>query len=198
MARSRNEDERLDGANIERVISYLETKGATKKNACNMLNIAYNTSRLDRLIESYKTKKEHDAKCRAEKRGKPATIDEVSYIVSEYLAGTPVDTISKAIYRGTTFIKSVLETYSVPERNSSPDYFHPKLIPEEAMRNKFNIGEKVYSARYDTIASIETEMIQNGINVYRVYLRGDWLRYAYQPAYELASLERLKDIGISL
>lgn len=198
MARSRNEDERLEDSNIERVIEYLETKGATKKNACNMLNIAYNTARLDKLIESYKNKKEHDAKRRAEKRGKPATSDEISFIISEYLAGAPVDTISKSIYRGTAFIKSILDKYSVPERNSSPDYFHPKLIPEDACRDKFNIGEVVYSARYDTIATIETELVQKGINVYRVYLRGDWCRYAYQPAYELASLEKLRALGVSL
>jgi len=198
VAKARNEDERLDDANLERVIEYLETKGATKKTACNMLNIAYNTTRLDKLLESYKNKKEHDAKRRAEKRGKPATNEEVSYIISEYLAGAPVDSISKSIYRGTSFIKSVLEKYAVPERNSSPDYFHPKLIPEEASRDKFTIGEVVYSARYDTIAVIETEMVQNDINVYRVYLRGDWRRHAYQPAHELASLEKLRTLGVAL
>ena len=52
MIKTRNENEKLDEATLERVISYLETKGATKKNACIMMNISYNTARLDRLIEA--------------------------------------------------------------------------------------------------------------------------------------------------
>ncbi len=198
MARVRNLEERLDDATIERVIAYLETKGATKKNACSMMNISYNTTRLDRLIEAYKTKKENDAKRRAEKRGTPATKEEISYIISEYLAGEPVDTISKSTYRGVTFIKAILQKYAVPERNSSPDYFHPKLIPEESSRESFAIGELVYSAKYDTVALIEKELDQNNIKVYRIYLKGDWLRHAFQPAYELASLQSLRDLGVTL
>ena len=49
-----SDDERLDGNSIERVIKYLSEKGATKKVACQMLNIAYNTTRLDKVIEQYK------------------------------------------------------------------------------------------------------------------------------------------------
>lgn len=198
MARVRNLEERLDDATIERVIAYLETKGATKKNACSMMNISYNTTRLDRLIETYKTKKENDAKRRAEKRGTPATKEEISYIISEYLAGEPIDAISKNTYRGIAFIKAILQKYAVPERNSSPDYFHPKLIPEESCRESFTIGELVYSAKYDTVALIEKELDQNNIKVYRIYLKGDWLRHAFQPAYELASLQSLRDLGVTL
>lgn len=192
------DDERLDDSNIERVIAYLEEKGATKKVACNMLNIAYNTTRLDRLIESYLTKKEADAKRRAEKRGKPVTKDEASFIISEYLAGAPISKISESIYRGPSLIKSTLLEYAVPERQSSPNYFKPNLIPDEAVRESFQIGETVYSARYDTLAAIEKEYVQNDEFIYRIYLRGDWHQYAYQPAHELASLSKLRDCGLQL
>lgn len=193
--RAGSEDERLDEASIERAIKCLEDKG-TKKAACQILNIAYNTARLDKLIEQYKTKKEADARRRAEKRGKPATKEEIGFIVTEYLEGVPIDTISKSLYRGPTFIKSVLNSYAVPERNGTPDYFRPKLIPEEASRERFAIGETVYSARYDVLAEIEKEIFQNGVYVYRMYLRGDWCQYAYQPACEIASLQKLRDEGI--
>jgi len=198
MIKTRNIEEKLDDATLERVIEYLETKGATKKNACIMMNISYNTTRLDRLLETYKTKKENESKRRAEKRGTPATSEEISFVITEYLAGEPVDGISKALYRGVSFVKTILQNYSVPERNSSPDYFHPKLIPEESSRENFAIGELVYSSRYDTVAIIEKEFIQNNIKVYRVYLKGDWLRHAYQPAYELASLQHLRELGVLL
>lgn len=198
MARTKNVDERLDDASLERVVKYLETKGATKKHACGILNIAYNTTRLDKLINDYKQKKEDEARRRSEKRGKPASQEEISYIISEYLAGEPVDGISKSVYRGTTFVHSILERFAVPERRKSPNYFKPNLIPDEATRNRFSIGESVYSARYDTLATIETEKEQNGIYVYRIWLKGDWHQFAYQPAYELASLESIKKLGVVL
>lgn len=198
MARSKNIDERLDDASIVRCMEYLGTKGATKKNACTILNISYNTARLDRLIETYKQKKEDEAKRRAEKRGKPATQEEINYAISEYLAGIPIITISNSIYRGTAFVKRILNDYGVPERQSSPDYFHPKLIPFKSARESFNIGELVYSARYDTLAIIDKELVQNDVFVYRIWLKGTWLQFAYQPAYELASLEEIRKLGVTL
>ena len=193
-----NDDERLDSNSIERVIKYLSEKGATKKVACQMLNIAYNTTRLDKVIEQYKLKKDSDAKRRAEKRGTPATEAEISFVISEYLEGNTIDSISKSLFRGTTFVKSILDRFGVPERNSSPDYFHPRLIPEESMRDRFRIGERVWSARYDTLGEIITEQTKDGIYIYRLYLYGDWNQYCYQPACELASLEKLREIGVNV
>ena len=64
--KKRNEDERLDEAHMERVIAGLEQeKPITKKDACQILGIAYNTTRLGTLIEKYKESKERDAKRRA-------------------------------------------------------------------------------------------------------------------------------------
>lgn len=200
MARKRagSEDERLDNTSIERVIAYLKEPKATKKVACQMLNISYNVTRLDKLIETYKQRKELEIKRRAEKLGKPATPEEVAYIVTEYLAGASFTEIGNALYRGTTFIKTILEKYSVPERNSTHDYFKPRLIPEEAIKDKFSIGELVYAARYDTLATIEHELIQGNDRIYRVWLKGDWQQYAYQPSWELAGLDTLRAAGITL
>ena len=198
MARAKNTEERLEDANIEKVIEYLTTKSATKKAACGILNISYNTSRLDKIIEVYIQRKEDDAKRRAEKRGKPATTEEIGYVITEYLAGTPINNISSSIYRGPTFIKRILVDYSVPERQSSPDYYHPKLIPDAAVRDSFNIGELVYSARYDTLALVEKELVQNDTFIYRIWLKGNWQQYAYQPACELASLDEIRKLGVIL
>lgn len=199
--RSKNADtEQLTDANIERVIKYLEEKGATKKTACQMLCMSYNTTRLDKIITDFLQKKERDAQRRKEKRGKPATPEEVQYIISEYLSGTAISDISKSVFRGSGFIYSVLESYSVPERSVSHNYFEPKLLPEEAVRDRFAVGETVYSARYDTLAVIKAEMEKkvNDSFVYSIWLKGDWQQYAYQPAYELASLEKLKEAGVQI
>lgn len=208
MARKRSEleEERMTDANILRVIGLLEPteegkQPITKKLACELLGMAYNTTRLGTIIQQFKDRKERDAKRRAEKRGKPATQDEIQYIISEYLSGETVDAISKASYRSPQFIKNILDTYSVPIRKSSPDYFHPELVPEGAMRDRFKIGEVVYSARYDSTARIDAERENHPQHgwVYRIWLLSErWMQSAYQPASELASLEHLRELGVKV
>lgn len=197
--RTKNSDsERLDDASMERVIALLEpkdgTKPGTKKDACAILGIAYNTTRLTSLIEKYKDDKAKDAARRAEKRGKPATEGEISYTVMAYLEGAAIDSIASSLYRGATFVKSILAKYHVPIRQSAHSYFRPEMVPDEAIRDSFKIGEKVYSMRYDSLAVIKSEFSPG---VYSVFLLSDkWLQYAYQPAYDLASLEHLRKAGI--
>lgn len=209
MARGRkasNDFEKLTDTNIARVIGLLNPsaesteKPITKKMACEILGIAYNTTRLGTIISQYEERIARDKAKRAEKRGKPATNDEINYAIKEYLEGQPVDSIAKSLYRGTGFVKSILEKYSVPIRQHAHDYFKPELIPEGAVKDSFTLGEIVYSARYDSTARIEKEEDHKTYGkVYRIWLLSDaWKQYAYQPACELASLEHLKQFGIVL
>lgn len=199
--RANKENELLIPANYDRVIAGFEaTPKMTKKDACAILGIAYNTTRLDTLIEKYLEKKDRDSARRAALRGKPATSEEITYVIQEYLEGATVDAISKSTFRGPTFIKAILEKYSVPIRQTSQDYFKPELIPEGAMREKFAIGEIVYSARYDSIARIDTEQLTEKHGwIYRIWLLADkWKQSAYQEATELASLAHLREIGVRI
>lgn len=199
--RTKNEDERLDDAHMERVISMLEPKegkSCTKKDACQVLGIAYNTTRLATLIEKYKEKQAYDTKRRAELRGKPATQEEIVYIIGEYLEGATIDAISNSTFRPSGFIKRILEDNAVPVRQSSHGYFRPELIPDNAMRARFAVGEVVYSARYDSIARIDSEQEDPRYGwIYRIYLLADkWQQSAWQESYELASLEHLRKLGV--
>jgi hypothetical protein len=199
--KAKNESERLEEVYFERVIAGFEaTPKMTKKDACQILGIAYNTTRLDSLIQKYKEKKERDASRRAALRGKPATQDEISYVIQEYLEGATVDAISKSIYRGPTFIKAILEKYDVPVRQNSHDYFKPELIPDGATRTRFAVGEIVYSARYDSTARIDAEQFDERYGwIYRVWLLAEkWKQSAYTEAYELASLEHIRNMGIKV
>lgn len=203
--RSELEQELMTEANILRVISLLEPKDTaakpiTKKEACQILGMAYNTTRLGTIIDDFKAKRDRDAQRRQALRGKAATQEEITYIIQEYLEGNTVDAISKSTYRGATFVKGILEKYAVPIRATSHDYFRPELIPDGAVRNRFNVGEVVYSARYDSTARIDTEQPhpQHGW-VYRIWLLADkWKQSAYQPAEELASLEHLRVLGVRI
>jgi hypothetical protein len=199
--KTRAEIERLDDASMEKVIAALEQeKPITKKAACEMLAIAYNTTRLATLIEKYKEAKERDAKRRAALRGKPATSDEITYVIQEYLEGSTIDAITKAIFRPANFVKHVLESNAVPIRATSHDYFRPELIPEGAVRDRFTVGEVVYSARYDSTARIDAEQFDSRHGwVYRIWLLAErWQQSAYQPCEELASLEHLRKLGVKV
>jgi len=204
--RSELEEELMTDANIARVIKLLEpveegAKPITKKDACQILGMAYNTTRLGTIIEQFKQRQKRTAERRAQLRGKPVTPDEVQYIISEYLEGEPVDSISKATYRSTAIVKRVLEENHVPIRVPGHSYFKPELIPEGAVRERFKIGEVVYSARYDSVARIEGEQrdSRHGGWIYRIWLLSEkQLQSAYQPAYELASLEHLRELGVKV
>jgi hypothetical protein len=65
----------------------------------------------------------------------------------------------------------VLEANSVPIRVPGSSYFTPELIPEGAVRDRFKLGEVVYSTRYDSTARIDAESFskQHGW-IYRVWL----------------------------
>ncbi len=204
--RTELEEELMTDSNISRVIGLLNpteegVKPITKKDACSLLGMAYNTKRLDQIITEYQAKKELERKRRAERRGKVATQEEISFAIGEYLAGDTIDSISKSLYRSPAFVKGILEKYAVPIRSTAHDYFNPTLIPEGAVRERFKVGEVVYSARYDSLAWIEAEVKNDDKHgwTYRCWLPSEkWRQYCYQPASELASLEHLREMGIKV
>lgn len=198
------QEENLTEANIKKVIALLEpqdgSKPITKTLACQILCISYNTKRLDTLISSFKEQQALRARKMAENRGKPATKDEISYIIKEYLANGNVASIARSLFRGTTFVNNVLEEFSVPIKPKTADYFKPEMIPDELVATDFKVGEKVYSARYDSLAVIKWEVAPvNGERVYNIFLLDEkWMQHAYQPASELAKLDKLREAGVSL
>lgn len=205
MARIRKtqaEVDKMTPQNIERVIELLdpklpETKPITKKDACQILGMAYNTTRLTQVIENHKQQKQREKEQRDKKRGKPADLSEIKFITGQYLKGESVDQIAKELYRTSYFVKHVLEAYDIPIRNQSYNYFKPSLIPEGAARDRFALDEIVYSARYDSTAKITAEQWSEKHQcwVYRLWLLNDkWQQFAYQEAHELASLQHVQKL----
>jgi len=195
--------EKMTDANIAKVIRLLEPqdgKPITKKDACQILGMTYNTTRLASVIEEFKQKQQRIAEQKAKLRGKPITDGERASIIQEYLTGATVESISKMTYRGSHLIKQVLEDNSVPIRQPGHNYFTPQLIPDAAARDRFQPGEVVYSARYDSMAKIKLEKLdpKHGY-IYSLWLLSErWLQWCWQPAYELASLEHLRKIGVAV
>lgn len=207
------EHEKLDDENIAQVIALLEAaKPITKKQAYERLNIAANSARLQKIIDDYKERKARDERFRAEKRGTPATPQEIQEVIRGYLDGDSITSIADGLYRPANFVKNIIEKVGVPARNSG-DYFHPDLLPEQCVRDSFEEGQIVWSARYQALAIIIKERPSNSeYKVYQIYvieaieevspyfphLDGYGGRYADQAAFDLGSLEHLKEHGVDV
>ena len=152
--------EKLTSQNIQHVISLLnptssETKAITKREACSILNISYNTTRLDKIIEDYYDQKQYRSRRVSQNRGKPARPDEIQDIVKEYLSGENVSNISKGLYRSPSFVKSILEKIGVPQRPTKVEGRKQEYyLPEECLAEDFEEGEIVWAATHHAPAVI--------------------------------------------
>jgi len=199
MATKRNENENLTDTNLAKVTKLLSAeKPITKKAACEMLSIAYNTTRLDKLLTEFQERKAYIKTQRAKKRFTPASAHEIDFAVTSYLEGAPINKIAEQLFRPSSFVTNILERVGCPKRLQGHDYWRPELIPDVACKSEFAIGEKVWSARYNSMAEIE-HRLPNQPDVYRIWLFAEeWQQKAYQPYWELASLGHLKQQGIKL
>ena len=156
--------EKLTQQNIQHVINLLNptdssTKAITKREACNILNISYNTSRLSKIIEDFHEQKEYRAKRVSQNRGRAARPDEIQDIIKEYLSGENVSNIAKGLYRSPAFVKSILEKIGVPQRPTrTEDRMQEYFLPEECVAEDFEVGEIVWSANHHAPAVIEKKL----------------------------------------
>ena len=155
MAVRKKREEKLTETNINKVIELLASeKPITKKEACEILNIAYNTTRLSKIIADHKETLDFRARRKAQNKGKGVTEAEKVSIVKHYLDGANVSDIAKALYRSPAFIKAVIERLGVPQKLPDTDYqgIRESMIPEPCVADEFETGERVWSARGNCIA----------------------------------------------
>ena len=134
--------EKLDDINIKRVIDALESEiPITKKDACEILNISYNTTRLSKIINNFKADQKYRKSRRLKNRGKPASHLELQEMISSYLSGIPAIHIAKSLYRSPAFIKSHIDKIGVPTKVADGELFIP---PDECVKYEFEIGEWVW------------------------------------------------------
>ena len=203
MARVKVKDsEKLDATNIRHVISLLESdKPITKKEACNILRISYNTTRLSNIITGFKERQATVKRLRAKNYGKPATEQETTRAIEDYLDGEPLYKIAESMYRSPAFIKGIMERNNVPVRTPSHSYFHPKLLPDEILSEDFEPGELVWSAQYNHTAEItgrHDKKTDPEYPCYGIQVLGDYYKHAYVPWYELGSLRHLQQLGVKI
>ena len=151
----RRDHENLSDTNIRKVIDLLNGQAPiSKKEACSILNIAYNTTRLQRIIDDFEETQAYREKRKLQNKGKAATKDEVADAVTRFLSGDPISDIASGLYRSAGFIKAIIERVGVPQKQEGVyDY-----LPEECVAEDFTIGEIVWSAKYHGPAIIRAEL----------------------------------------
>lgn len=212
------EYENLSDSNIEKVISLLESqKPITKKEACEILNISYNTTRLATIIENYKSRKAYEKTRKEQNRGKPASQDELQSIIQMYLQGTSVADIARDLFRSPAFVKGTVDRFGVPTKLPYEQRVKPAILPDECIAETFNPGQYAWSAVYHGPCEIVSEVtnidylqkynsrcykiyvyepIDEIIDLYPNIKKGGY--YAFSLAYNLGSLEHLIQYGIKL
>lgn len=206
----------------------MEAKPITKKEACEILNISYNTTRLQKIIDDFLERKEYTQKRKSQNRGRAATSDEIKTIAQDYLEGDNISEIAKRLYRSPSFVKAVIDRLGVPEKvpmsSRSPI---AEYLPDNCMSESFSVGERVWSATHNAPAEIVKEMTLDfqakakglesvdyekkyASKAYQIYVfetgsNSDSFSsienggfYAYAAAYDLGSLKHLEKYGVSV
>lgn len=185
-----------------------------------MLNIAYNTTRLQRIIDDYQDKVSYRQLRKSQNRGRGATSAEITEAVERFLVGESIAEIAKGLFRSAGFVRAIIERVGVPQKEDT-------LLPEECCAEDFSPGELVWSSVYKAPALVEHEMSidhqaeragfldvdyekKYSSKCYAIWVLVEhdeekedaWARVktggfnAYSLAYDLGKLEHLKEYGV--
>ena len=211
--------EKLTDTNIRLVIDQLaQSSPITKKEACDILNIRYNTTRLQRIIDDWKDTQEFKARRKAQNKGKPASRDEISSVAKMYVEGFNISSIAKSIYRSPAFVKGIVERIGIPMKLADSDYEARRraMLPEACISDTFAEGEVVWAIRKNFPAKVVKEYQPEqadtrGYKLFLIYtiectqdsLKDTYFpyleyagKYCVQPAYELGTLRHLEQYGV--
>ena len=209
----KRDHEKLTHQNIQHVLELLSRESPiTKKEACGILNISYNTTRLNNIIQEYKDRIVYTEQRKNINKGKKAQPHEIQTAIMEYLQGETISEIAKGLYRSAGFIKSILERIGVPQRPPSVEERNQSaFLPDSCVAEEFIPDEKVWSAKYhapaivDKEVEVESKYESKGYAVYILektegveaeLLIGGF--YAYALACELGKLTHLEQYGVNL
>lgn len=192
--------ERLDDSTVGRVVSLLEDKKPiTKKEACEILNISYNTARLNKIVENYKDKKAFAEKRRKENLRKPLDDYDKKYVVKEYLRGRSNSAIANDLFRPVTHVNNFIEEIGLPKKVAGATYWTPSYITDETLSKEYTDNEIVWAARYNCVAEIMKKLKDTDDGpIYSLWVYGKKQEFAVQPWWELGKLTCLDELGLTV
>lgn len=180
----------------EQVTAYLAQPKATKKAACEMLGISYNTKKLAELIERYEQRDAAAKAARAAKRKTPVTQQEVVLWISSYLNGESPAEIAENAYRSEAVVKLHLEKHGAMLRQvGKVSRLNPPMLPEQCMAETFEVGQYVWVAAYNCVGVVKG-FYKDAVKVW--VLSEGIQEHSYQAPWELGSLKHLEALGVRL
>lgn len=158
----------ISEAKIRQVIWMLKT-GKTKKACCEHLGIAYNTKKLDTLVEDFHKRIEREAELKKAAKTKIFTQKEKEAIAKQYLSGEAQSSLAEQYFISPQRIKNILMETNTPIRgrgkNSEAKVDH--IVQD--LETKFKAGDKVFFAKYNCFAIVDNvfdedyiELLENG------------------------------------
>jgi hypothetical protein len=143
----------ISEARIRQAIWMIKAK-KTKKSICDHIGIAYNTKRLDAIIQDFHDKQAREAELKKKARSKKFTAAEKQGIADSYMAGETQSGIAKQYFVSPQRIKNILLEMNVPIRargkNKAAKVDH--IIQD--LEVKFKKGDKVFLGDENSFAQV--------------------------------------------
>ena len=162
----------ISEAKIRQAIWMLKAK-KTKKQVCEHLGIAYNTKRLDNIIQEFHNNFDREAELKKKARLKKFTLEEKQAIADSYLNGDTQSALAKTYYISPQRIKNILIEMNVPIRARGKGKAANVEHVVQDLEVRFKKGDKVFLARENTFAVVREvydeewlEVHENGFQKY--------------------------------
>ena len=138
-----------------RVAIWMTKKNKTKKAICEYLGIAYNTKRLDKIIEDFKEKQVRVEELKKKARAKTLSEYEKKEIAKSYQDGESISAIADRLYLTSPRIKKVLIELGVPIRGRSKKTPAKTEHVKQDLEIKFGKGDKVFVGNLNCFAYVK-------------------------------------------
>ena len=143
----------ISEAKIRQAIWMLKVN-KTKKAVCEHLGIAYNTKRLDKIIEDFKAKEEREKQLKEKAKNAEITEATKKEIIKSYLNGEAQSAIAKLYFISAPRVKKVLMEANVPLRARGKNAEAKTEHIVQDLDIKFKVGDRAFSGPENSFVSI--------------------------------------------
>ena len=159
-------------AKIRQAVWMIKAK-KTKKSVCEHLGIAYNTKRLDQIINDFFAKEQREKELRKKASKKIFSAAEKKAMAEDYLKGDTQSAIAKHNYITPARVKKILMEMNVPIRARGKNKEAQTDHIKQDLEVRFNKGDQVFLAEKNCFAEIREvydeewlEVHENGFQKY--------------------------------
>ena len=166
-----------------RAVIWMLKAGKTKKACCEQLGIAYNTTRLMKIVNEFKEQGERTEELKKKARAKSLTDIDKRDIAKTYIDGEPISRIAERLYLTSPRIKKVLLELNVPLRGRGRKIAAKTEHVVQNLDKKFAIDDTVFYGEKNTMATIKQVFDED----YLEYLSEGYLKAINNPHVNLKS-----------